>query len=552
MPKILGIEIGASKIRICEEDYKTKTPKVYNTVTVKTPAGVVNDGVLDVTEELVTLIKSALAEYKIKTKQVIFSLNSTKIASREIAIPYMKENKVKDMVAANASDYFPVDLSQYEVGHIITGVIENDNGTKQYKVQVLAVPQNILVSYHQLAQTLGMNVLAFDYSGNSIYQIIRRQCDTGVQMVVKVDETSSMITILQDQVVLLQRTVAYGAEDAAIAMADMAEYDNPSYEDAVSRLQSENCMENEDVAQSLSFLISGISRVVDYFARNNNVPIDKAYLSGFGGSFVGLADLISRALELPIEPLTAIKGTQLGKYFKNEDFGEFLTCIGAAIAPIGLLSEKEKDRKSMSLLPGEEDMFKVSILIAAACVIGAVALFTVSFLRYRTADTEQARLNDRIEELADAEAVYKDFLQERYTYTKLSYYMAQTVTFNEALVAFIEEMEEKMPASLNVQSFAANEDGVTMSVTVADKKEAAKMIQQFRTFESVAAVNVDGLTDTNAVMPGQVMDEEPKVSFSISVMYKGMGQDNAVPVIEEPAADTTQTTDATSDEAIME
>lgn len=550
MPKILGIEIGSSKIRICEEDYKTKTPKVYNAVSIGTPEGTVNDGLLDVTEELTAVIRSALAEHNIKTKQVVFTLNSTKIASREIVIPYMKENKVKDMVAANASDYFPVDLSQYEVGHIITGVIDGDNGTKQYKVQVLAVPQNILTGYYQLAKTLGLSVVSFDYSGNSIYQLVRRQCDTGVQMVVKVDENSSMITILQDQIVVLQRTVAYGAEDAVIAVTGMEEYGKPSYEEAVSRLQSEDCMEDEDVAQSLSFLIGGISRVVDYFVRNNNVSIDKAYVSGFGGSFVGLSELLSKALELPAEPLKDIKGTQLVRYFKDQNFGEFLTCIGAAIAPIGLLSEREKDKKSMSLLPGEEDMFKVCILVAAACVIGAVALFAVSFLRYRTAAQEQTRLEDRIEDLADAETVYKEFLQQRYTYTKLSYFMASTVTFNEQLVDFIREMQEKMPSSLNVQSFAASMDGVTMSVTVADKKDAAKMIQQFRTFESVASVEVQALTDSNAVMDGQVIEEEPKVSFSISVMYKGMGQDNAAPVIEEPAAE--QTTDATSDEAVME
>ena len=550
MPKILGIEIGSSKIRICEEDYKTKTPKVYNAVSIGTPEGTVNDGLLDVTEELTAVIRSALAEHNIRAKQVVFTLNSTKIASREIVIPYMKENKVKDMVAANASDYFPVDLSQYEVGHIITGVIDGDNGTKQYKVQVLAVPQNILTGYYQLAKMLGLSVVSFDYSGNSIYQLVRRQCDTGVQMVVKVDENSSMITILQDQIVVLQRTVAYGAEDAVIAVTGMEEYGKPSYEEAVSRLQSEDCMEDEDVAQSLSFLIGGISRVVDYFARNNNVSIDKAYVSGFGGSFVGLSELLSKALELPAEPLKDIKGTQLVRYFKDQNFGEFLTCIGAAIAPIGLLSEREKDKKSMSLLPGEEDMFKVCILVAAACVIGAVALFAVSFLRYRTAAQEQTRLNDRIEDLADAETVYKEFLQQRYTYTKLSYFMASTVTFNEQLVDFIREMQEKMPSSLNVQSFAASMDGVTMSVTVADKKDAAKMIQQFRTFESVASVEVQALTDSNAVMDGQVIEEEPKVSFSISVMYKGMGQDNAAPVIEEPAAE--QTTDATSDEAVME
>ena len=127
--------------------------------------------------------------------------------------------------------------------------------------------------------------------------------------------------------------------------------------------------------------------------------------------------------------------------------------------------------------------------------------------------------------------------------------MASTVTFNEQLVDFIEEMEQKMPSTLNVQSFAASLDGVTMSVSVADKKEAAKMVQQFRSFESVASVEVTSMTDTGAVMDGEVLEEEPRVNFSISVMYKGSGQDNAAPAAPDPAADSSNTT---SDDEIIE
>ena len=84
MSKILGIEIGSSKIRICEEDYKTKNPRVYHSISVQTPQGTVNDGILNVNEELVSAVRTALQENRIKTKQIVFSMTSTKIANREI------------------------------------------------------------------------------------------------------------------------------------------------------------------------------------------------------------------------------------------------------------------------------------------------------------------------------------------------------------------------------------------------------------------------------------------------------------------------------------
>lgn len=550
MPKILGIEIGASRIRICEEDYKTKNPKVYRTVNIKTPDGVVHDGMLDVNEQLVTTIKTALTENKIKTKQIIFSMNSTKIANREIVIPFVKENKVKDLIQANVSDYFPVDLQQYEIGHSIISTIENENGTKQYKVLVLAAPKAMVASYFDLAKALGCNIVAMDYSGNSIYQIVRRQCDTGVQMVVKVDENSTIVTVLQDHVVALQRTVTYGVEDAVSTMMEMDEFRRPSYDEAVRNFKDRNCI-NEEISQSLSYLVSGIARIVDYYTRNNGMPIEKAYLSGLGGDFQGLAELISSALELPLERLEGIKGLPLDKYFKEESFGEFLTCIGASIAPIGFMGEKEKDKKSMELLPNEKDRFRAAILVAVGGFVIAAGLGAGSYLNLKSAKDENTKLNNRITELAEAENIYKEYLQQKYTFEKLAFFQGNTMTLNEDLVAFIEEMEQKMPSSLNVQSLSANLDGVSMSVSVADKKDAAKLIQQFRTFESVAAVEVTSLTDTGAVMDGEVLEEEPKVSFVVTAIYKGgllppVAQP-VVPDLNESSSDT-----AGADEDILE
>ena len=87
-------------------------------------------------------------------------------------------------------------------------------------------------------------------------------------------------------------------------------------------------------------------------------------------------------------------------------------------------------------------------------------------------------------------------------------------------------------------------------MTVADKKEAAKLIQEFRTFESVAGVEVTSMNDSGAVMDGEVQEEEPKVSFTIQVLYKGgTSAPTAAPVVPEL---TESTDNSSSDEDILE
>lgn len=85
----------------------------------------INDGILNFNETFVADLREALAEYKMKSKQVVFTLTSTKIASREVTIPFVKENRIMDVVNANASDYFPVDLSQYQLAYSMLGVTRN-------------------------------------------------------------------------------------------------------------------------------------------------------------------------------------------------------------------------------------------------------------------------------------------------------------------------------------------------------------------------------------------------------------------------------------------
>ena len=82
--KVISIEIGYSLTRVCEVDYKSKTHKVYGYFTMPTPEGMINDGILNLNETFVTDLKETLAEHRMKSKQVVFTLTSTKIASREV------------------------------------------------------------------------------------------------------------------------------------------------------------------------------------------------------------------------------------------------------------------------------------------------------------------------------------------------------------------------------------------------------------------------------------------------------------------------------------
>ena len=93
-----------------------------------------------------SILYSKLKEKKISTKKAVFVLNSARIASRDIELPLVKEKQLKEMIAMNASDYFPVDLSQYKLVHQIIEKIDRPE-EKKLRLSVIAVPNDLILSY---------------------------------------------------------------------------------------------------------------------------------------------------------------------------------------------------------------------------------------------------------------------------------------------------------------------------------------------------------------------------------------------------------------------
>ena len=211
--KAIAIEIGYSLTKVCEVDYKAKTHKIYKSFTVSNGAEVVNDGALMPSQEYVEKLRSALAANHVKAKQVVFTMTSSRIASREVTIPFVKENRIADVVNANASDYFPVDLSQYQLAYTILGTIGEQKGSQQYKLLVMAVPTALLSGYYDLAKALKLEVAAIDYASNSIFQVVKDECAKGKHMIVKIDERSSLVMAVENSVLTFTRSVSYGVDE---------------------------------------------------------------------------------------------------------------------------------------------------------------------------------------------------------------------------------------------------------------------------------------------------------------------------------------------------
>ena len=117
--KVLSIYVGMDAIRVAEMQLNSnKTVILSNAAEISTPSGSVNDGYLVDITAIAEAIRTSIFGRGFSAKDVIFTIQSKKIASKEVIVPYMKnEKRMLQILQANSSDYFPMSNTTDYVFH---------------------------------------------------------------------------------------------------------------------------------------------------------------------------------------------------------------------------------------------------------------------------------------------------------------------------------------------------------------------------------------------------------------------------------------------------
>ena len=573
--RVLSIEMGNSLTKVIETDLGAKSPKIYNSFVVMTPEGMLKDGIVDTDDEFVNTFLRMLTVKRIKTRKAVFTISSSKIATREARIPYCKESKIKELVRTNLQDYFPIDGSQYMFSHSVIGLefeakdeavpsaiedkkedkkepltkaeqvkAELDSGTVKvagkskrgkpigYKLLLLAAPKQLIQSYEKLAQAIGLSIEALDYNGNSVFQAAKDECRDGVQLIVKVDEKSTLLMVLEDGATTLNRTIPYGIDEAIKGLmqtdifGDTKDYEKavniarskqvlmPSFEECDTEDPKEEFAVRSELTLTLRSLAGGIIRVIDYYNANHNQrPVEKMLITGLGADFTGLDVLLTSEIGLKIRDITRVAGVDIDRIFRGTTYSEFVGCIGAVLAPIGFYPEsaEEEDRKGRDVNATGN---AIAWIVLAGGVIASIAMIAVTMVPYMQEQELNSQYKARIEELQPVYDMYLDYLELENDVKYVEQLDSATINRNEQLVKFMNTLENDMPSSFMLNTLSANTGGVTLDAKVSTKEEVAYAISKLK--------QVDGFITTDLTSVTEVLIEETgeiQYTFVANMIY---------------------------------
>lgn len=500
--RVLCIEIGNRMTHVVETDFKVKEPKIYKSFSFQTPDNLFKEETLADVLPFKERLDAGLEEHKIKTRRAVFVLASSRIASRDVVIPHVKENRIRTLLYANSAEYFPVDLEKYQLSYRLLDEVEEE-GEQKYKLMVLAVPNEMIDAYKSLAKVCLLTLVDLDYIGNAATQLLEKNIKNDLYAAVRLEEDTTMITIVRENKIELQRTFPYGIADVVQAVQKSGHFgEDIDFYETLEKMRKENVLSleeeeiQEDITEGFRAITGNVSRVMNFYSSNHaGAEMENIVLYGTGADICGMEQYLSDELSIPVsgeplrEALPQEKGNT-GDYYPLM----YLTCVGAAVNPMKFrledekeVAEKKKEHKQIHIEP--KQFFGICVVVSLVLLLAVIPYY--GYLKMGVHKLQKERSEKQY--LADE---YKEYNQAKTEYEKIENLYQETTTTSEGIGDFIDELEKNMPSDILVRSITSNSESVTMDIRVSSKREAAKVVDELSGFESISDVQVESLEET--------------------------------------------------------
>ena len=541
--RVVSIEVGIWHTKVSVTAGQKKNPQVYQAFVFRTPEGVIEDGYIRDKEVFAGHLNQELQKHNIKERNVIFTLSSSKIITREITVPLAKDDKVASIVQTQAKEYFPMDITNYSITHTKMDVVE-ENGKKEQKLLLVAVPDNLLNNYYSFAEAAGLQVEAFDYIGNSTVQFMLNKVPASGGIVVEVDEQATVISILSEGKLVFQRIAPYGY---GTTLSNMMNHPVLGLKDeyaAFDFLQRNNVIHYEpipdkfpntmgldldrkkelledayvDIRESLNYHIRVVFTAVEYYQNQMSGNLKgNLYLIGSGTKIAGLSKMFEQEIPLSLyssgyETLLGLDSSSIGG---DAVAADFISTVGSVVKPLNLKPKDMKEKES------SKSSLKTAYMIFGGVAVVSLALVLGSGVRYFAAVSKQHELEQDIENMSYIEKVFEENAQVNAEHQVLAEFEQNTITNNDQLGALIVQLEEELPRTMTVESLSVDENKISLNVACDVKMTAAAFLVHMQNITTLTNVAIPSMAETEDAAGNKVW------KFSVLADYVGVSSTTA-------------------------
>jgi type IV pilus assembly protein PilM len=331
--KGIGIEITSEKVNLVQ--LRRKGQSSYKLVTygsVELPEGTVEEGRILDPVALGEIIRSLLADKKIKVKKVATALPGRETVSRLIRLPAeIPDIELREMVLnQEASLYLPFPREDADVDYQKLGTSLDDDGIERIEILMVATPKEVTDSYMQALEIAQLQVDVVEVSSFALIRAMHNELSRFSTLaeavaIVDIEYEATEITVTVDGVPQFSRTFPIGtaqiqnAQLRAINLPPRRTTDMEMLSSTVVPVQSMDTASlaggggtpgDAAIMRVVGDLSDELRRSIDFYtSQSPGSDVVQLLIAGPGACIGQLNEFFSQRLgiaAIAVDPLTAV------------------------------------------------------------------------------------------------------------------------------------------------------------------------------------------------------------------------------------------------------
>lgn len=342
--QVISIDIGSYSIKVVEGKFQKNILNINKLVEVKTPEGAIADGKIIDEGFIVATLDKLIKENNIKSKDVIFTTNSSSIINRDILVPSVAEEELDTVVRYEIQQYLPINLNDYVIQYVFLDEIIDDKGIK-LKINVTAFPERMALSYYNVINSLSLQPYVLDVNYNSINKLANfgqftlndKHIIEGTVAFVDMGATSINVSIFKDGKLDFTRMIKIGGDNIDYALSESMNMSIKSTE--FIKMKEVDLLDGDEgnlkvrtIQRVIDEVLEELERIIQFYKNKSNTSIDKIYIYGGLSKFKNIDSYLTERLNIKILKINEIKNINLGNdVLFAKDLSLYLNVIGAII-----------------------------------------------------------------------------------------------------------------------------------------------------------------------------------------------------------------------------
>ncbi|PIZ48224.1 hypothetical protein COY32_00375 [candidate division WWE3 bacterium CG_4_10_14_0_2_um_filter_41_14] len=328
----IGLDIGSNSIKVVELGRQGGRFVLKSFGSHPAPTGAIfSEGELD-QKELSKLIKQAVDESGVHSRNVVTAFPESMVFTRVIEVPAVSEAELANAIQWQAEQYIPMPLSEIRLSWMVLDkdVLEQslksrDIKKPKIKILLVAAPSALIQRYISTLKNAGLKALAFETEIVALTRALSKTTEgqSPTTLLMSIGASTTDLSVVKNGIIQFTRSIGTGGTAVARAISqelgfDMQQADE--YKKAYGLMEDQLEGKIVQVIRPVfDVIVNEVERGVMYYQTHNPGDLVKrVVVTGGSAQMPGLVVFLANALGLEVQIGNPWDGITIPDKLKNK------------------------------------------------------------------------------------------------------------------------------------------------------------------------------------------------------------------------------------------